>query len=264
MSLSRLALRLATIEALAPTALVLGGEGTWPTVAGKRVFDSRQPPIEDLNPQEAGPVVCVYTDDDDAKAGQSRGGPPFLTTIDLVFELSVPLAIANDADPNTFVLADPQTDPQLEAGLDFLGAQIAFGLLYAPAGKIWRDVCGQRVQNPRSTIHRTSEEGVRLARRTLTWRVEVNGDRFDPAPAAAPTGTMILPEPLRSVAAALPEGSYGTKIINGLIVEPTAPVMPVAVPLNTVGLDTAAMPPGAVPAAGQTPNINGEVDGLQD
>jgi hypothetical protein len=265
--LSRLALRLATVEALAPTARVLANAGPWPTLAQNRVFDSRDMPIDDLTPGDARPVICVYTEDDDGNAGQTRGGPPFLMTVDLIFEISLPLKVVEGNNPTVFVVSDPITTPQLEAGLDFLSAQIFFVLLYADAGAIWRNVCGRRVHNPRSTVHRTSEEGVRLARRTMTWKVEIEGDRYDPAPATTPTGLAILPHPLRDVAAALPSGGYGARIVAGLIAETTAPVMPDAVPLDTVGLNVTVEPPGVMPSAPGVPgnpNIVGEVDNLED
>lgn len=262
MSLARLALRLATMEGLQPAGS-LAADGPWPTLAGKYVFDSRIEPIEDLLPGEDRPIVCVYTEHDDGKAGQARGGPPFLLTVDLVFELSVIVKIASEGDPTTFVVGEPETDPELEASLDLLEAQIKFALLFGPTGEIWRHISKRRVHNPRSAAHRTSEEGVRLARRTVTWKVEVNDDCFDPVPTAVPTGNEILPHPLRYLASVLPANSHGAKIIAGLIAEPTAPVMPVATPLESVTLNVSVVNPSTdlPPSA---PNIVGEVDNLQD
>jgi len=76
MSLARTALRLATLEALRPTASI-ASDGPWPTIARKAVFDSRIDPLEDLKPGESQPVVCVYTDEDEGTSGQKAGGPPF-------------------------------------------------------------------------------------------------------------------------------------------------------------------------------------------
>src|SRR5437588_7149106 len=86
--LARTALRLATVEALRPTA-ALGSDGPWPTLAGKLVFDSRIDPIDDLSPDQQRTVVCVYTDSEEGYAGQRAGGPPFKAVVDLVFEVSV-------------------------------------------------------------------------------------------------------------------------------------------------------------------------------
>jgi len=260
MSLSRLALRLATLEALRPTSS-LASDGPWPTLAGKHVYDSRLAPLEDLSEDEARPIIVVYTDDDDGMSGQKRGGPPFLMTVDLCFEISVIAKVKGEADPAVYELAYPFTDPELETSLDLLGAQIFFALLYAPGGKIWRNVSASRVQGPKSVAYRSSEEAARIARRHMTWKVEVNGEHYDAAPASTPSGLQILPEPLRSVACALPANSYGAAIIAGLIEEPTFPGMPVPQPLQTVGLNVKAHLPGApIPAE---PNITGEVDNLQ-
>lgn len=256
---SSLALRLATIEGLRPSPALLA-EGPWPTLAKKYVFDSRFDPLEDLQEQEARPVIVVYTEDDDThEAGQKRGGPPYLVCVNLVFECSVVVKAAAGADPQVFTVGFPETDAELEAALDLIAAQIYFTLLYSPSGLIFQKVSAARVLSIGSVVHRTSEEGRRLACRTITWKVLVNGDdAYDPAPAATLAGTALLPEPLKTVAAMLPENSYGRRVIDGLVAEPTFPQMPVRVPLEQVGLNVKAHLPGAaIPPA---PNIVGEVD----
>jgi len=259
--LSSLALRLAAIEGLRPTPALLA-DGPWPTLAKKHIYDSRIDPLEDLQEKEEWPIIVIYAEDDDShEAGQKRGGPPYLLCIDLIFECSVVVKAAADADPQIFTVGWPETDAELEAALNLISAQIYFTLFYAPSGLIFRKVCASRVTNIRSTVHRTSEEGRRLARRTITWKVLVNGDdAYDPAPAQQLTGFALLPEPLKTVACMLPENSYGRRVIDGLIQEPTFPQMPLRVPLETVGLNVKAHLPGAaIPA---TPNIVGEVDDL--
>lgn len=259
MSLGRLALRLATVEGLRPTAAVVAGTG-FPTIAGKQVLDSGIDPIEDLAPNQAQPVIAVYTEHDEGtQAGQKRGGPPFLSTIDLVFEFSVIVKVASGSDPDVFTVGNPETDAELEASLDLLEAQIRFTLLYSPVGQIWRNISHNKVQAPRSIPHRTSEEGARLAKRTMTWKVELVDDCFDPAPLTAPTGFDVFPEPLRSFAKALPEQSYAIAILNGLVA--AAPVMPIAVPLETVVMNVSVVDPatGTEPAS---PQIVAEVDNL--
>src|SRR5438105_891521 len=116
--LARTALRLATVEALRPTAAI-DSDGPWPTLAGKLVFDSRIDPIDDLSPEQQRTVVCVYTDSEEGYAGQRAGGPPFKAVVDLVFEVSVVVLRAGD-DPGTFVAGCPETDAELEASLDLL------------------------------------------------------------------------------------------------------------------------------------------------
>lgn len=228
MSLSRTALRLATMEALRPTAAL--PNGPWPTLAEGRWFDSRIDPIEDLQPGESKTVGCVYTDNQEDYAGQKKGGPPFRQVIDLVFELSVVARAATD--PSVYDVGIPETDAELEASLDLLEAQIGFILFYHPLGKIWRDLTGRKVTDPRSVPHRSSEEGMRLAKRTVTWKVEVPEDCYAAAPAATPTGLDRLPEKLRTVIAALADTAYGAKIGVGLALG--APVMPVLPSLRKV------------------------------
>jgi hypothetical protein len=256
--LSRLALRIATVESLRPTGAV-----TWPTAAGSWVFDTLIEPLEHIGPNATQKAICVYTEHDEGKAAQLRGGPPFLMTVDLVLELSVLVKAPTTGDPTVFTVGFPETDPELEAELDLLEAQAKFVLLYGPTGALWRSISHRKVHNPRSAPHRTSEEAARLARRTVTWKVEVQDDCFDPAPLTAPTGLDVLPEPLCSLAKALPAGSYGLKILNGLAAEITAPVMPVAVPLNTVVMSVAIENPvtGTLPA---TPQIVAEEDNLEN
>lgn len=236
--------------------------GVWPTLAGAHVYDTRIDPLDDLDPDTQQPIVCVYTDDTEGKAGQARGGPPFFDTIDLCFELSVVVKVPSDADPAVFVVADPETDAELEASLDLLEAQIRFALLFGPSGEIWRLISKRRVHTPHSTPHRSSEEGLRLARRIIKWSVEVHDDCWDPAPVMAPTGNAVLPFPLQFIATKLAASTYGAKIIAGLVAEPTMPVMPIATPLDTVRLnESVKSPTGVAPAA---PNIVAEVDNLEN
>lgn len=236
--------------------------GAFPTLAGAHVYDTRIDPLDDLDPDTQQPIVCVYTDDTEGKAGQLRGGPPFFDTIDLCFELSVVVKVPSDADPAVFVVADPETDAELEASLDLLEAQIRFVLLFGPTGDIWRRISKRRVHTPHSTPHRSSEEGLRLARRIIKWSVEVHDDCWDPAPVMAPTGNAVLPFPLSFIATKLAAPSYGAKIIAGLVAEPTMPVMPIATPLDTVTLNESVKSPTRI--APTAPNIVAEVDNLEN
>jgi len=259
MSLARLALRLATIEALRPTAAVRI-KNNFPTIAGTHVLDSRIDPIDDFRADEARPIIAVYTENDSAIAGQKRGGAPYFLTVDLCFELSVVVKIAREADPSVFDVMLPQTDAELEASLDLMAAQIGFVLNYGPTGLIWRNVSKSRIHEPHSMVHRTSEEGIRLANRTLTWKVEVNEDQYDFAPFSQATGFDLFPQPLRGFAEALPTDSYAYGVLKGLAAEPSFPGAPIATPLETVTLNvSAAAPDGTLPSA---PNLLAEVDNL--
>jgi len=257
MSLARTALRLATLEALRPSA-ALASNGPWLTLAGKSLFDSRVDPIDDLSPHESRPIACIYTDDDEGMPGQKAGGPPFRMIVDLVFELSVVALAPSDADPDVYEAGIPETDAELEGSLDLLEAQIKFILLFHPNGFIWRRLTGRKVKSIHSVAHRSSEEAVRLARRRVVWKVEVLDDCFDAAPAANVTGLDRLPQPLRGVVETLAATAYGAKIAQGLALD--TPTMPVAPPLKTVTLNEAvANPAGVMPAQ---PNIVGAVNDL--
>lgn len=243
MSLSRTALRLATVEALRPHASI-AGNGPWPTIAGKRVFDTALDAFDILNPSNRAPVVVVYTDHDNGDPGQKAGGPPFKRIVDLLIEIAVYVKAKDD--DGTYAVGLPQSDAELEASLDLLDAQVRFALMYAPSGLIWRNLTGSRVGDIRSLPLRSGQEATRLAMRTITMQVQVPDDCYDAAPADVLTGNAALPQPLRGVIAALNAAGYGAKIGAGLAEE--APQMPVATPLEKIVMDVTAIDPPGVPA----------------
>jgi hypothetical protein len=264
MALYRTALRLAALESLRPTAM-LNSQGPWPTLAADRVFDSRLDPIEDLTRDQHKACIVVYTEGDLGYAGQRRGGPPFRREVDLIFEISQIAAAPSDANPAVYVAGVPQTDAELEAELDRIESEIYFALMWATNGvtvpfgsnrtTLFRALTGRMVTDPRSMPHRTSEEGVRLAMRTVTWKVQTPDDDFEGAPVEALLGLDRLPEPLKKVVKALATTAYGKQI--GLALGETMPTMPVAIPLLDVTLGVEVVTPGET-AVG-TANINGDV-----
>lgn len=238
--LSRLALRLATLEALRPTA-ALAVPATLPTLAKQWVFDSRVAPIESelaaLKEGQPQHYIAVYTEDDNGNSGQRPGGPPFNHFVDLCFEIGAIVA-AKPLAGDDYIVGHPETDAELDAELDLLESQITFCLLWGPTGVLWRKLTGMVVTDIHSLPHRSGEERQRIAQRTVRWKTRISEDKFDPAPAAAPTGLDRLPEPLRGVLAALPGSSYGQAIAEQLGI--AAPVAPVAVPLQSVGIEISA------------------------
>lgn len=255
MSLARLALRIATCEALRPTDAL--PNGPFPTSAAALVFDSLEAPINDLAEGERKPVVIVFTDESNGDPGQKAGGPPFDCTVDIVFRISV--AQGGKEESGAYFVGTPATDPEAEASLDVLEAQIMFALCYGVTGKMWRTITGRKIVDISSLPHRTSEEGVRLAERTFRMKVRVQDDVFDPAPLVAPTGLDRLPDPLKSMLAMLSASSYGTALAAGIAA--AAPVMPTAAPLEGVTLDIQpGSPPGAVDES--KPRIGASVDDL--
>ncbi len=268
MALYRTALRLATLESLRPTAL-LKTQGPWPTLAADRVFDSRLDPIEDLTKDQHKAVIVVYTEADLGYGSQKRGGPPFRREVDLIFEISQIASAPSEADPSVYIAGIPQTDAELEAELDRIETEIYFALLFASNGAtmnmaraggtprvetLWRALTGRMVTDPRSTPHRTTEEGVRLAMRTMIWKVQVPDDSFYALPLSPLTGLDRLPEPLKAVAKNLLATSYGAQL--ALALGETMPTMPIPTPLTDVTLGTEIIPVGQT--ATGTPNINGD------
>ncbi len=255
MGLYRTALRLATLEALRPTGLLGQATPSWPTLAADWVFDSRIDPLEDALIRGGKPraAIVVFTDGDMGYAGQHRGGPPFRRIVDLCFDISQ-IAWEPTGD-NEYVAGVPLTDAELEADLDRIESEIALALLYAPGGKIWRQLTGSMVTDPRTTPHRDSEEGARLAWRSMVWKVQVPDDSFEALPLTNLVGLNRLPQPLQGVAAQLLESSYGSVIAAALGL--SMPTMPLGTPLTTVTLGQEVVPPGKT--ATGTANLAGEV-----
>jgi hypothetical protein len=209
MTLVRTALRLATLNALRGANAASG-----PTVARNRVYDSR---ISDLAPenfsQDAEPSIIILTDEGDALSEQN-GGPPFRRLINLVIEFGMvqtqEVKYEEDGVTKTeIVVGHPATDAEHEIFLDLLEFQIAKRLAFDPAEQsvLWRSLA--RVWKEDCHRQTMEDSGVKLAARILTWQCEVSDDTvvvYNPSQDDIPTGLDILPEPLRSVALALPAG----------------------------------------------------------
>lgn len=228
MSLMRLGLRVATLEALRPTSAL--PNGPFPTSAGALVFDSLEGPINDIDPAERKVTISVYTEEDNADPAQKAGGPPFKCTVTILFEIGV-AQVGNDAQ-GAFV-GTPATDAEAEAMLDLVSAQILFVLCRGPTGRYWRqNFTARRITDIDSLPHRSSEEGVRLARRAMRMRVTLDDDVFDPAPAVTPEGIARLPQKMQDLYNFLSASAYGKPILETIAA--LAPVMPTATPLNEV------------------------------
>jgi hypothetical protein len=255
MSLVRAALRIATVEALRPSAAL--PDGPFPTSAGRHVFDSRIDPIDDLALEERRPVIAVYTEEDNGDP-IAKSGPVFYKRIvDVVVEMSVPAVY--DLGEGEAVQMPAITDAALEFKLDLLEAQARFALHFAPSGAWFRKLAILPAIDIRSLPHRTSEEGVRLAYRSLRVQVQMrNDDEFDPLPLVEPHGLARLPQPTRDFIASLPADHYGRQIAEGMAA--AAPSMPLRVALKTVGLNAkVTAPDGTIPAAA---NVVASADNL--
>lgn len=223
MSLSRTALRLAIIEALAPKA-ALDGTITFPTIAGRNVFDSDIGPEPITEPDKRSPRIVVYTDDGkrEVRDGETGLNTQYdgTTEVSLAIETFVPGTVL---DENGNALADPQliveTDAVAEALLDMLAAQIVAAIDRA---RMHTPLCHVLVAITRIETRgwRDADSNLRLSshRHEFDMMVQNQG----PMPEGK-TGLDRLPEPLRSVALALPTGSYGASIcanIAAALVDP--------------------------------------------
>jgi len=182
MSLHRLALRLAAVEALNPSATV--ASGPWPTIAGGRVFDSRQAALDELTDFEVRPVLVVYTEEEssDAYAGAPYNADEHM--VDLVVEAimavkgSVEIEQADGGMVTVGTVDTPVSDPQHEALLDWLeaGVRRAFDRTLVPAASALLYRVGMEVRSITSAPLRTEGKSVRLAARTVTFKMKVQGD----------------------------------------------------------------------------------------
>jgi hypothetical protein len=248
---------------------MLNTQGPWPTLAADRVFDSRIDPIEDLARDQRKAGIAVYTQDDMGTGSQARGGPPFKRIVDLVFEIWQIASLPSVANPAVYEPGIPLTDAELEAELDLIETQIEFTLFFATTGTVinlappgrtpivktlWRALTGGMVTDPRSTAHRDSEEGARLAWRTVTWKVQCPDDSFEALPLAPLKGSDRLPRPLKEIAKALSASAYGKSLAIAL--GDAMPTMPVATPLLDVKLNVEIVTPGET--ASGAANLNGD------
>lgn len=214
-ALARTALRLLVAEALCPAGTP--DAGPWPTIAGRMVYDSRLVPAEDLAEAERRPVVMIYTDETEGAPRQTNGRLPLAVQVDLRIEIAIPQLVSvtvedEDGETREEVFAGfPLTDPEAEAHLDLLESQVAFALFQGPTGALLRKLMPPKLKEFSSVPFRSGEERTRKAMRSLTFRLtEVPADCFDqPIGADLPEGLARLPQPLRGVAEALPEGSTG-------------------------------------------------------
>lgn len=240
MSFSRLALRLAAIEALCPTG------GPYPTIAGRRVYDSRLDLIagdDDLSAIESNPLIGVYTEDQHELPYGSAKYPSAENVVTLVLEimLAVRGEIEIDGPGGTTqtvgTLDAPVTDRMHEALLDTLEAQAIYLLdpkNMAPTAAIYSKVAWE-IHSVHSDPQRAADRATRIAARTVKLHIKVKKEVWPPFPISpTPTGLDRLPEPLRSVAYALPNGSSAAALCATLATYAPQPANPV--PLDGINI----------------------------
>lgn len=194
------AMRLAAIEVVTPYAALQAGAG-FPTLAGKRAYDSRAAAIGDLDEALAyTPVLSFYTA---SSRLQQRGDAADFDDgqCEAVLEIVAELAVAaQDEDGSPFADAMADGDPDARLVLAALVSQVVFLLTESQAGTLFRElVLG---------IRRIEEEpfalpnlGLRWQRTTIRMTCGLPQDRFDIDAGG-------LPEPVRSLMGRLPAGSY--------------------------------------------------------
>lgn len=258
--LARAFLRLCTLEALRPSALLAGDTGLpdyWPTLAGKYVSDSRIDPVDDdIKSDERRPLIGVYTERTHlTKIAQS--GPVFYKGVaDLVFEISVvsKFAVDGGAEP---IIDFADTDAATEAQLDALEDQIFWCLHYSPTGNLFRQMAKLPFDEWTSEPHRSGEEAIKLAHRTMRMPVWMKEVCYVGDPATVPADLDRLPPGLKAIADQLGPSTYLHDLALGLA--RSASVAPVRVPLQTVAGTIAPQPggDGTAPIAA-TFNLQGE------
>jgi hypothetical protein len=197
--LSPEALRLVTVEVLRPHAAVVAKSG-FPTVAMGNVFDSREIPVQAIDPdRDYTPVIAIHSGD---ASSTPRSEASDFTDVDhrAVLDIVVELAIRSEDEGGAFADAMAGSDPQARLVLSALCSKIRFLLERSAKGASWRKLV-KRVVSCESMPFAVPDLGLRFQRVTLRYTVELSADVYD-------LDNGGLPEPLRSVAAALPEGSY--------------------------------------------------------
>lgn len=229
--LDRTFLRLTVLEALRPSALLAEPSPAWPLLAGALVYDSRFDPFDDLGADEFKTAVAVYTEDDERER-IAHDGDFYLPIAELVIELAVFGKFRAEGD--AYVVGTALADAELEAELDLLEQQVFFQLhAELPENALFRKLGKRPFRSWRSLRGPTTEEGHRLARRTIRAQVELQSLVHDDAPTEPLSGLARLPEPLKSIAAALSGSAYA--IAAGIAAK--APAHPVADALQTVALE---------------------------
>lgn len=217
MMLARTALRLAAIEALAPFAQHGAPSPVWPTLAGMQVYDSQISPVALADIDRSLPVIVVMTDETAIKADGTDvtaewSSAPQAET--LAFEIMVPVRL--EAEAGEAVQDVGPTDAAAEAWLDLIETQIKQHLddarMTGPLGHVL-----SMVREVESRPWRDADTEIRLSARRLEFSCSVlRGERWPETLPADPQPFDYLPSPLREVAKALPEGSYGHKIATML------------------------------------------------
>lgn len=198
MSLARTALRVA-----ASMALSNGYQAPFPTMAGNRVYDSRQDPVDGVRPGDLIPMLVLYTDDDKGDSlSTNNGGPPFERRVTLTVELSLGM-VGEQTEGGELAIVMPQTEPELDAALDMFEAQVE-RVFRDPTTTWGRELfkVARRIESWNSARYIEREAHIRLAARQITMTVALPLEAELPVALTSspgnvpPTITPSLPAPL--------------------------------------------------------------------
>lgn len=219
MTLARTALRISAIEALI-------GQ----TRAEGRVFDSKWSDLApESYPDDGLPCIIVLTDAEDGdELLDQNGGPPFRRVIELVLEMSIiqTIDVSGQENPDTgqlypsgsYLIDHPASDRQTEASLDLLEHQATYALAAgdSEAAQVFRSFT--RIKKKEGHRQITDETGVKVAIRVVTFKIDTQDDQHIPFYPGDDVmlGLEALPEPLRSVALALPLSSPRRQLCESL------------------------------------------------
>jgi hypothetical protein len=211
------ALRLAAVEALCPYAS-LQADGGYPTLARHRVIDSRAVAVEDLDrKKDYTPILALYTPDSGAKLrGELTDATD--TEADATLDVIGELAVSDKDTDGEFAAAMAETDPKARLVLAAMMAQARYVLCHSQKGYIFRRICKQVMRAEFQTFA-VPQLGLRLQRITMRLHCELKDDDFD-----VPAGE--LPEPMRTLYNALPDGSYAKAKLAELAAQFSPDVLP--------------------------------------
>lgn len=186
MSLNRLALRTAAVEA------IIGDLTTFATIAGALVFDSKMDPLEHDSAETVLPCVIVYTDMDKSEGLDKGGGKTFTRrTVTLFIEAVIGTYMGQHLTP-------VQTDAELEALLDCFEWQIERALKdpFAPTSRRFQNLV-RGYDGWQSAPARSAKDANRISMRQMTIECCINQDCLPSAMALAPGDVVTIPKAAR-------------------------------------------------------------------
>lgn len=199
--------RLAAVESLCPTSALRAGDAL-PTLARDRIFDSRRPSIDALDPdKEYTPVLSLFTrKSESARRGMGQGSVARngRTVLEVVAELAVS---ATDEDGSAFADAMAGSDPKARIVLAALCAQVRYVLTAGPTGAIFRQIV-MAVDGIEEEGFAVPELGLRWQRTTMLFDCQIPDDDF--------SGGAGLPQPAGRAAALLPANSYAKATLDNM------------------------------------------------